>query len=275
MNHKLTHWLDPILLIGLFISIAISVVMVLIGNDTIPSLTIGLLSTIITLIVDAIARIQKSEGLFLDATGLSKILTNKSIGASLQDITISYEKIKRYNFRHYDNIAQTAIDECRTKLSEIASGSVVVVAKTIQGYGVKGIEQVRRDVKVIHIGSMDFWDSDFGRKYFELNQAAIKRGVQITRIFALATEDVQNSLEKLNEQERAGVRVFIVKPKRVNSEFVIFDDEILVDFDVDTNKDYRLERIILDPTLVKRRHEEFQELITRYGKTIKDNLLTT
>ena len=272
MHKQKTLWLDPVLLIGLFISIFISVAVVLISNDTISSLIIGLLSTIITLLVDIIARIQKAEGAFLDAAGLSRILSDKYIGSSLQDIAYSNESIKRYNFEHYDTIAQAAIDECRAKFREIAGGSVIVAEKTIQAYGVKGIQQVRRDVKVIHIGSMDFWSSDFGKRYFELNRAAVKRGVVITRIFALTSEEVKNSLDKLKEQERAGIRVLVMKPNRLNQEFILFDDKILIDFDVDTRKESRLERITLDPTQVNKKRDEFQELITRYARAIKDIL---
>jgi len=55
---QVAHWLDPILLIGLFISITVGVTMVLSGNDTLWGLTVGLLSTIVTLLIDIIARIQ-------------------------------------------------------------------------------------------------------------------------------------------------------------------------------------------------------------------------
>ncbi|MGC1375038.1 MAG: hypothetical protein WA821_02375, partial [Anaerolineales bacterium] len=274
MFKQITRWLDPILLIGLTISITISVVMVLTGNDSLPSLSVGLLSTIITLLIDVIAKIQKAENAFLDAAGFSRILTDKFIGSSLQEIADRYEKVKSWNFSHYNSIAETAIDECRAMLREIASGSVIVKAKTIQGYGVKSIEQARHDVKAIHIGSMEFWNSDFGIRYFELNRAAVKRGVKITRIFALAPDEIKNFIEKLKEQERAGIRVLIVKPGRVDHEFVITDEQVLIDFEVDTTRDYRLERIIIEPTQVKRRREEFQELVTRYAKTLKDVLST-
>lgn len=274
MLKQITRWLDPILLIGLTISITISIVMVLTGNDSLSSLIIGLLSTIITLLIDVAARVQKAEKVFLDAAGLSRILNDKFIGSSLQEIANKYENIKSYNFNHYNNIAESAIDECRATLRDIASGSVVVKAKTIQAYGVKGIEQARQDVKAIHIGSMEFWSSDFGMRYLELNRAAVKRGVRITRIFALAPDDAKNFLEKLKEQERAGIHVFIVDPSRIEHEFVIIDNRVLIDFDVDTNLDYRLERIVLESSQVKRKRDEFQALITRYGKTIKDVLAT-
>lgn len=220
------------------------------------------------------ARIQKVEQSFLAAAGLSNILSDKFIGSALQEVAGNYESIKKHNFDHFNNLAEEAIDECRAKLRDIAGGSVVVRAKTIQGYGVKGVENARSDVKIIHIGEMSFWVSDFGRKYFELNKAAIKRGVQITRIFALAPEEVKNSINILKEQEKAGVRVLIIKPNKVDHEFAIFDERILIDFKVEHKEDYRTERITVEATQVKRAREEFKELVTRYGKSIKDSLST-
>jgi len=270
MFRRITRWLDPILLIGLLVSVAVGVGMVLTGNDTLSGLTIGLLSTIVTLLIDAIARIQKAEHSFLEAAGLSRILSDESIGETLREMANYFEAIRKYNFDHYSRIAEIAIDECKTRLREISSGSVVVPSRTAQAYGYLGIQQARRDIKVIHIGSMDFWNSDFGRKYFGLNREAIKRGVQITRIFALTPEEARVSVTTLREQERAGIRVLVVRPDRVDHEFMIFDDRILVDFDVDEKGGYRLERVVLDPAQVRRKVEEFQHLVARYGKTIKE-----
>lgn len=270
MFKRITRWLDPILLIGLLASVVVGVGMVLTGNDTLSGLTIGLLSTIVTLLIDAIARIQKAEHSFLDAAGLSRIFSDESIGETLREIANYFEAIKEHNFDHYSRIAEITIDECRARLREIASGSVIVPSRTAQAYGYLGTQQARRDIKVIHIGSMDFWSSDFGRKYLGLNRGAVKRGVQITRIFALTPEEARGSIKTLREQEKAGIRVLVVRPDRVDHEFMIFDDRILIDFDIDEEGGYKLERVVLDPAQVRRKVEEFQHLVTRYAKTIKE-----
>lgn len=274
MFNRIIRSLDPILLIGLLISISIGLVMVSTGHDTPISLTIGLLSTIITLLIDVIARIEKTEKSFLNAAGLSRTLSDESIGKTLQEIADNYIEIKKYKFGHYFNIAEAALDQCQTKLRELANGSVLVMAKSGQDYGVQGIMDARQDMKVIHIGNMGFWSSDFGRKYLELNRLATKRGVQITRIFALTTEEIQDSIDVLIEQEKAGIRAFVVRPEKVEHEYIIYDNQFLVDLDVDTTRDYRVERIVLDPTQVKKRIEEFQFLITRYATSARETIST-
>lgn len=272
---QITHWLDPILLIGLFISIAIGVVMVESGNDTLSGLIIGFLSTIITLLIDAIARIHKAEASFREAAGLMRLFSDEAAGSALRDIAKVYEEIARYDFDHYHKIADATIDECLTRLREVASGAVNVLSRSPQAYGMAGFYQAQRNIKVIHVGSMQLWTSDFGRKYFDLNKATAKRGVQITRIFALTPEQVKNSIEVLKEQEKAGIRVLVVRPDRVDHEFMIYDDRILVDFDIDDKGEYRREKIVLDPAGVKKMSEQFQQLVDRYAKNIKDSISTT
>ena len=275
MLKRAFRWLDLILLLGLFFPMIVGIGMVLSGNDTVSSFTIGLLSTIVALLIDVAARIQKAETSFINAAGFSRILGDEVVGKTLQQIANLYEAIKEYDFDHYSKIADMTVDECATKLREVASGSVTVTAKSIQGYGTLGFQQARRDIKVIHAGPMAFWVSDFGRKYMELNRAAAKRGVQITRIFALTPEEARDSIELLREQERTGIRVLVVRPDRVKYEFMIFDQQILVDFDIEDQQDYRLERIVLDPAQVKRRLEEFQQVVVRFGRTVNDIIATT
>ena len=275
MFKQVTRWLDPILFIGLFVSIAVSVAMVLTGNETLSSLIVGLLSTIVTLLIDIIARIQKVENSFLDAADLSRVLSDETIGKTMREIAYSIASINGFNFEHYNKIAEIYIDECKTKLREIAAGSVTVPSRTPQAYGVVGIQQVQKDMKVIHISKTSFWTSDFGRRYFEMNRAALKRGVHITRIFALTPEEMRDSLDILKEQEKAGVNVVVVRRDRVSHEFTIFDNRVVIDYDVDVKQDYTLERIVIDTTQVKRRVEEFQNLIARYGKTVKEISQTT
>ncbi len=67
MSKSVLRWLDPIVIIGLVISVSISAAMVLSGNDTLSGLIIGLLSTIVTLLIDIIARFHKAEVTALQA----------------------------------------------------------------------------------------------------------------------------------------------------------------------------------------------------------------
>ncbi len=267
MLKKTIYWLDPILLISIFLSTAIGIGLVLAGKDSISSLIVGLLVAIITLLVDAIARIHKTENTVLSLEKLSRIISDESLGKSLLEIAQSYEAMKEYDFDHYRIIADQNIAECKEILQNIASGSVYIPAKSLFEYGGHtAVEQTQSNIKAIHAGKMDFWRSEPGEKHFQENRVAARRGVKITRIFALSNNDVKNWTDILKKQSRAGIQVFVVNPNRVVREFMILDDRILIVIELDEGR-YQAERIILDPPQIQTAMEEFQ-LLTSFGRTL-------
>ena len=72
MSKRLSDLIDSILIVGVFISIAIHLGMVLTGNDTLSGLMTRLCSTIITLLIDIIARLQKAEANLLEAAKFNR-----------------------------------------------------------------------------------------------------------------------------------------------------------------------------------------------------------
>lgn len=60
-------FLDPIIVVGVVISIAVAIILILLKQDQAISLLIGLVITIITLIVDLIARVKESEKRVIEA----------------------------------------------------------------------------------------------------------------------------------------------------------------------------------------------------------------
>jgi uncharacterized membrane protein len=55
------RFLDPIVVIGTIVSIALAVILVLIGQDEVLSLLVGLVIACMTLLIDIIARLKGSE----------------------------------------------------------------------------------------------------------------------------------------------------------------------------------------------------------------------
>lgn len=268
-------WFDPILLIGLFISIGVSVTMFLTGNDTINSMIVGFLSTIVTLLVDIIARIQKVESTILEANNLSKLFSDERLANALREIAHNYATLKDYKFDHYIKIADTRIAECKTQIRELASGSIFAPAKSIYEYSAySAFEQAAKSVKAIDRGPASFWNTERGRKYLESNRAAVKRGIKVVRIFALTGKDANQYVDILKEQVEAGIDVIITNPNRINQEFLIVDDRIRIDIEQDNDGQYFGEHIILDAVQVSEAVERFK-LLASFGKKIQDLALNT
>jgi hypothetical protein len=262
-------WIDPILLIGLFISITITVLLVWSGNDTLSGLIVGLLSTIITLLIDLIGRLQKAEKTFLDVARFEQILANPWVGKILREQTELYSKIYSFKFPHFNRIAEAATSEFQMRLAEIASGEVVVPTKTDLEYsGAIGLNEVQREAKFIHADILEFWKTPFGLKILELDRQAIRRKVRITRVFPLPEPYSSSDLNILKTHADAGIRVLVIDPNRISSEFAIFDDRVVVEYNIQKDN-YGYERIIIDPSKVKRKTQEY-DFLMQYARPLRD-----
>jgi hypothetical protein len=242
------------------------------GNDTIFGLMVGLISLTITLMLEVIARLSKSESLLAETVMLSNILSDDSLRQPIRDIVNYYQRIAKYEHDEFQRHAGASIDQCRATLQEIASGIVRNESvKDIQEAGFREFKRVLRDVKAIHVDPMTFWTDDWGTKYFATNQAALKRGVKVTRIFALTDAEARDNIEILKEHQRAGVHVLILKPDLVSGESLIFDERILVYYEKNADGSYKTENIIVDPIRVNNALKEFEQLAGHpYTKSIKD-----
>lgn len=91
MKTNIFRWLDPIILIYI-VSITISVGMIILGNDSVQSFIVGLLSTLLTLLVDIIARLQRTEANLLEAAKFSHIISDLALspGTSRVSKTIRF-----------------------------------------------------------------------------------------------------------------------------------------------------------------------------------------
>ncbi len=269
MSKRLSDLIDPILIVGIFISIAISLGMVLAGNDTVSGLMVGLLTTIITLLIDIIARLEKAEANLLEAAKITELIAEPEIGQALQEIANNYRQMTKYNFSHYYKIAKISFAELRERLRQLSSGAIIVPTQSELSYGTIGMNEAKKEVKVIHKNNLGFWETDYGKSYLKKNYASIKRGVKITRIFALSHGEIEEGKSLLEKQENSGIKVIIIGTEQIDSPFMIIDGQVVLDFDIDINNQIAFEKIVVDPAYVKRKIEQFESLISRHGKTLK------
>lgn len=270
MQHGLLKWLDPVLLIGLFISIAVATGMIVLGNDTVQSFIVGLLSTIIALLVDIITRIQRTEYSVLEATRLSQIVSDENISPFLLRVAQHYHNIKAYKFDTYTKLTNDKLTELEAQLRNIALGSATVSSRSIYDYTSEGIRQAKMSIRVVsNADEFEYWRSSRGAKYLSSNQDAIQRGVRFTRIFAIDYSLARQNIDVLRQQEAVGVNVFVVSPDRIAEEMLIFDDKVLLIYEQNASAQTRLQTIILDLPKIRRRIDEFDYAI-QLGRTIKD-----
>ncbi len=184
------------------------------------------------------------------------------------EIKHDYQEMKKWKFEHYEQIANLAINElplpqCRDFFRELAQGAVSVPAQTKYEYGFEAFGKAEKSIKTIHSGSMDLWNTNYGQRYFRENQQAVARNIEVIRIFALNDDDIKTHLSTILEQERAGIKVFLANPKRLDSfqECTLIDDRIALVHEKSEQK-YQRERIVVNPVEVEGLRKEYSRLLS-------------
>lgn len=269
----LKDWVDPIIIIGLVVSLGISSYMLITGQDKVSGLIVGLLSTILTFLIDIIARINKSERTLLESNKLTKLFEKSPISGNLRDIADDFAKVNEYNFDHFQKLANNKIVECKSYIRELASGSIQALSNSLEEYsGHKAFANAQLCVNAVDFGQKRFWESEAGRNYLKSNKEAIDRGVRVKRIFAISRKEIEEHSSVLKAQIAAGVVCKIVSPNRVEKEYMVIDDKVGVEIFFDQSRNYVSERIIVDPSLVADARERFDLIESfSFSADIKDD----
>jgi hypothetical protein len=142
--------------------------------------------------------------------------------------------------------------------------------KTIDATSLTSLDQHRG-----FVDEGDFWASDLGLRYLDLQRKAIERGVTVRRLFLL-TEDAidEQALEKLLAPHRQiGVVTNVVRPEHVHflhqndlEQFILFDGKISYEFHTaqtlrkDATPLIASVALVVEPRLVRKRQERFEDL---------------
>ena len=208
---------DPIVVVGLLVSVAVSFSLDLTGLATgAESILAGMMAAIITLLLDSIARSERRYELrrALDAPDW--------VAGTLRDVVES----TRHIAVHYS--ATPIVPEVRDRLArfqdeleDLAKGRIVRSGSDYRYL----IEQTRAcehrldavtNIRDTSGGGVGWWTSEVGRQYWQENLEAIGRGVVVTRLFAYV--HLTTALAELvDEQRAAGVRVGLIRTGTVDN----------------------------------------------------------
>lgn len=228
--------LDPFLTAGIIVSIALALILVLLGQDEVNSLIAGLLTTIITILIDLVARLKDTEHKVLEASKLGDILSeNKELYSLLNQIAISYLSIKNKGFGLFVQRSYDALLECKETLLGLENGYLTVSPGEKYSYGRKGVDSARKTVKAVAYEDIESWRTEHMKNVVKANAEAVKRGVEIHRVFIVSNENPEQSKDVFQSHKDAGVKVFVVSPDELPStqlleSYLIVDDQVVVYF---------------------------------------------
>ncbi|MFE9914888.1 hypothetical protein ACFYPG_06975 [Micromonospora sp. NPDC005553] len=204
---RLVAHTDPVALIGITLSVTLSVMLDLSNAASgVESLLAGLMGITISLLVDSLARAERRFHLrtLLDGPPWLVRTTTELAGAMR-------EAAEQHEGTRVAAEAQRRYEQFRLEAEQLAEGRIIRRGDEDEDLVGATRSCVRRLDALTNVmprvsGELSWWRSDIGRRYWEANEAALDRGVRITRVFVYAT--LTDELSTLVEKQRtAGVRV--------------------------------------------------------------------
>jgi len=150
----------------------------------------------------------------------------------INDITLAYRKISNsIEERVFLEQAEATSKEYRDKLHNLANGTF---EKAPEDY-LDAMDIIRYAKKHIYctsyVDNKTWWESNTGKRYFEVNKEAVANGVEITRIFILRKDELASCRKILKQQQAAGIDVYVAYvedlPDNLIEDFLLQDDKIL------------------------------------------------
>ncbi|MEU4237644.1 DUF6879 family protein [Actinoplanes sp. NPDC026619] len=137
-------------------------------------------------------------------------------------------------------------------------------------------------VTMASFGEGEFWTSDLGRQYLDRQRAAIDRNVRIRRLFLLTERlpDPDRLRALLAPHDEIGVETRLIRPDDIYfvrqtdlEDFIVFDQKVSYEFHTARVLDDSVTppiagvALVVDPRLVKKRQERFEQLWTAAART--------
>ncbi|MEH0822615.1 MULTISPECIES: hypothetical protein [unclassified Micromonospora] len=198
---------DPVALIGITLSIALSVALDLTNAASgVESLLAGLMGITISLLVDSLARAERRFHLRTLLDGPPWL-----VQSTPQLVSAVREAAERHADTRVAAQARHRYEQFRIEAEQLAAGRIVRPGDDDEDLIGATRDCTRRLDGLTNLaprasGELSWWRSEIGRRYWEANLAALARGVRITRVFVYATLSDELT-ELVDEQRRAGVRV--------------------------------------------------------------------
>ncbi|MFD0786038.1 hypothetical protein ACFQZ8_19220 [Micromonospora azadirachtae] len=204
---RLVAHTDPVALVGITVSIALSVILDLTNAASgVESLLAGLMGITISLLVDSLARAERRFHLRTLLDGPPWLVrTTTQLAEAMR------EAAEQHAGTRVAAEAKQRYEQFRLEAEQLAQGRIIRRGDEDEDLVGATRSCVRRLDALTNIvprvsGELSWWRSEIGRRYWETNRAAIERGVRITRVFVYAS--LTDELSELVEQQRqAGVRV--------------------------------------------------------------------
>jgi hypothetical protein len=167
-------------------------------QQPVSAITITLLLSILSLSINMHFGIKNNHNNLKEILGIKSLCENKFMKENCEEMAIAYQEVLDKKNLYFNEQAIDIITKCKTELSQLKEGHIIIKKDQILG---KKDDLIKKVEKSLCATSLDilypaFWDPSHGEKYKNEHISALHRGVNITRIFILENlETLENGLK--------------------------------------------------------------------------------
>lgn len=269
--------IDKFQIAGFALSVIIVLGLMLLGQDTILSVVLGLVLAVLTQLFDLQMRLASTEEKILQASILDKRLyQDEWLLQQVQEMISDYFRVKPEWLELFHRKAQDAISDCRNILHSLSEGTLATQPKSSYTLGANAIEQyATASVKIVTVSDINYLRMTYAQKLWQAYENVIKRGVKITRVFVDKPEFLSSAKDVFDRLDSIGVEVFVVDvgdlPLSLVQEIQIIDDKVFATNELATDGKVRGQKIVIDLVEVRQVVTQFQQVL-RYAKRANEPL---
>lgn len=266
--------LDTLQIVGFIISAGVSTALLVAGEDTVASLTLGFVLAALTQLFDLQKRHSDSEERILQASALSETLFHDEwLLKHIRQIIEDYQSVKKGEVQQefFLERARTAIDDCSSTLAGLSKGRVSITREEQMVI----LEELLRTARVqargvSYITFREWWRTQVGKSYLQENERAVKRGIHIIRIFVVPKDKIHELKELVIEHCKSGVEVYIAieeeQPPELLESYMIIDESIVSKSQIILGGQFQRANVTAEPYEVKKMIHNFNWLLRNSRK---------
>jgi hypothetical protein len=266
--------LDALQIVGFVISVIVSVALLVAGQDTVASITLGFVLAALTQLFDLQKRHSDSEERILQANALGQALyRDEWLLNQVQQIVDSFQLVNKGEIRRefFTEKARAAIIECTNTLSGLSKGRVSITHEEQMVVLAELLRTAREQARAVsYIDFEKWWHSEIGMSYLRENEKAVKKGIHIKRIFVAPRDRVHELEELINEHYRVGVEVWVAiqeeQPNELLESYLIVDESIVSKSHLMLGGQFQGAYVTADPYEVKKMIHNFNWLLRNSRK---------
>lgn len=253
-----------ILLIGVSASIAIAFFGYFHAKSVSEAIIVGLLSIIVTLLIELIRGTVESREQVLKILALTQQVSDDDfLRSRIVSVVESFSIISSGKYQTlFLEEGKRSLTGCSDSLKNLADGTFLIDEERRMRILVDLLERARPGETILatsYVNLGDWWERELGQRYLQANYKAVKRGVEIKRVFIVRQDEEEDVYKFIDEQRSNSINVRVVKESSVKSHlkenFFLVENSILSYSEY--SRDGQLVRgyISQDP----RKHSEYRE----------------